>query len=172
MHHVDTCEPVNPSSIIAKLHRDHVARQQRIRAAAVGRKAIEAAKVNIDDAQVDILEKRWEDRQKEAWFEIISEKAAPGHAPKIDNILRVSCKYFDLTYNQMISARRTAPVVYARQIAMYLSKFHTAKSYPEIGRRFGDRDHTTVLHAHRKIERNILTDAALAYDVAHVEAML
>jgi hypothetical protein len=148
----------------------HNARIQRINCAAVIRKVVEATKV--DDAQVEILEDRWVVAQKLGWFEIIAEKAAPGRAPKIDDIIKVCCKYFDLTRSQLISDRRTAPVVYARQIAMYLSKFHTTKSYPEIGRRLGGRDHTTVLHGHRKIESSLRKNAILAYDVAHVEAML
>jgi chromosomal replication initiation ATPase DnaA len=111
-------------------------------------------------------------QKKEPWFEIISEKAAPGSQTKIDDVLRVCCKYFDLTSSQIKSARRTAPVVYARQVAMYLCKFHTIKSYPEIGRRLGGRDHTTVMHGYRKIEANLLKDWKLAFDVAHVEAML
>jgi chromosomal replication initiation ATPase DnaA len=170
MHIVDTCEPVQPLSAIAGMHRDHLARLQRIKVKAIGQKAIEVAA--LDNDQVDILEKRWAERQKAAWFEIISEKAAPGGVIKIDDILRVCCKYFDLTNSQIKSARRTAPVVYARQIAMYLCKYRTTKSYPEIGRRLGGRDHTTVLHGHKKIEANLLKDASLAYDVAHVEAML
>lgn len=109
---------------------------------------------------------------KEAWFVIVSDKPAPGAELKIEDILRACCKYFDLTRSQITAARRTAPVVYARQIAMYLCKFYTTKSYPEIGRRLGGRDHTTVLHGHRKVEAAIKKDWLLAYDVAHVEAML
>lgn len=146
------------------------ARRARFEARAIQE---EPAFVEVNETdRVDILETRWAAQQKEAWFEIISEKAAPGRAPKIDDILRVSCKYFDLTRSQMTSDRRTAPVVYARQIAMYLCKFHTTKSYPEIGRRFGGRDHTTVLHGHHKIERLVHANISVAYDVAHVEAML
>lgn len=106
------------------------------------------------------------------WFSIVSDKPAPGHELKIDDILRACCGYFDLTRSQIISARRTAPVVYARQIAMYLCKYLTTKSYPEIGRRMGGRDHTTVLHGHRKVEALLPKEWLLAYDVAHVEAML
>ncbi len=73
MHNVDTCELVRPSSIIAQMHRDHVARQQRISAAAVGQKAIAAAKINVDDLQIDILEKRWAQRQNKNWFSLIEE---------------------------------------------------------------------------------------------------
>jgi hypothetical protein len=167
MHHADTCELVEQSSYAAELHREHLARLQRIKVKAIGQKTIEAAK--IDDEQVAIVEEKY---PKAPWFSIISEKAAPGHPPKIEDILRVACTYFDLTRSQIISARRTAPVVYARQVAMYLCKYHTTKSYIEIGRRMGGRDHTTVLHGHRKLERLLPQNADLAYDVAHVEAML
>lgn len=146
----------------------HQARLQRINCAAAIRNVVEATKV--DEVQDESLEKQRP--QHIGWFEIISEKAAPGSALKIDDIIRACCKYFDLTRSQITSARRTAPVVYARQIAMYLCKYHTTKSYPEIGRRMGGRDHTTVLHGHRKVEATLPKDASLAYDVAHVEAML
>ena len=59
-------------------------------------------------------------------------------------------------------SRRTANVVRPRQIAMYLSKVLTLRSLPEIGRRFGGRDHTTVLHAVRKIEELSARDKSLA----------
>lgn len=164
----------NPLSVATPSQRlaaaAHNARLQRINFAAAERNIISAAQAS--DAQVDILERRLEEGRKIGWFEIISEKAAPGCPPKIEDVVRAVCKYFDLTKSQLTSARRTAPVVYARQIAMYLCKYHTTKSYPEIGRRLGDRDHTTVLHGHRKVESMILKDAALAYDVAHLEAML
>lgn len=126
-----------------------------------------------DDAQVIILEDRWNAlAQKPGWFEIVSEDAAPGSQMKIHDVIRVCCKYFGLTRSQITSARRTAQVVYARQIAMYLCKYHTTKSYPEIGRRLGGRDHTTVIHGHRKVESLLPKDAGLAFDVAHVEGML
>lgn len=164
----------NPFSVATPSQRlaaaAHNARLQRISCAAALRNV--ATAIKVDDVQVEILEDRWVVAQKLGWFEIISEKAAPGRAPKIDDIIRVCCKYFDLTRMQLVSARRTAPVVYARQIAMYLCKYHTTKSYPEIGRRLGGRDHTTVLHGHRKVETMLLKSADLAFDVAQVEAML
>ena len=63
---------------------------------------------------------------------------------------------------EILSARRTANVVRPRQIAMYLAKILTLRSLPEIGRRFGGRDHTTVLHAVRKIEELVSKDHNLA----------
>jgi chromosomal replication initiator protein len=65
----------------------------------------------------------------------------------------------------LLSERRTRAIARPRQAAMYLAKTLTTRSYPDIGRRFGGRDHTTVLHAVRTIERLMGEDAALARDV-------
>ena len=70
----------------------------------------------------------------------------------IEDIQRVVARQYDVSRSDMLSARRTANVVRPRQIAMYLAKTLTLRSLPEIGRKFGGRDHTTVLHAVRKIE--------------------
>ena len=64
-----------------------------------------------------------------------------------------SRRRYNVSRSDILSERRTAAVVQPRQIAMYLSKVLTLRSLPEIGRRFGGRDHTTVLHAVRKIEK-------------------
>jgi chromosomal replication initiator protein len=71
-----------------------------------------------------------------------------------------------------LSSRRTANVVRPRQIAMYLAKTLTLRSLPEIGRRFGGRDHTTVLHAVRKIEGLIGKDNALAAEIESLKSQL
>lgn len=70
------------------------------------------------------------------------------------------------------SARRTAAVVQPRQIAMYLVKTLTTRSLPDIGRRFGGRDHTTVLHAVRKIERLCETDPVLAARLEEIKVLI
>ncbi|MEO1747668.1 MAG: helix-turn-helix domain-containing protein, partial [Pseudomonadota bacterium] len=67
--------------------------------------------------------------------------------------------------NEMLSNRRTRTVVRPRQIAMYLAKIMTLRSLPEIGRRFGGRDHTTILHAVRKVEELKGGDAKLAKEI-------
>jgi chromosomal replication initiator protein len=72
----------------------------------------------------------------------------------------------------LLSSRRTANVVRPRQIAMYLAKTLTLRSLPEIGRRFGGRDHTTVLHAVRKIESLIGTDNGLAAEIEVLKSQL
>ena len=71
---------------------------------------------------------------------------------KIEDIQRVVARQYNVSRADLLSSRRTANVVRPRQIAMYLAKTLTLRSLPEIGRRFGGRDHTTVLHAVRKIE--------------------
>ena len=71
---------------------------------------------------------------------------------KIEDIQKLVATHYNVSRADILSSRRTANVVRPRQIAMYLSKVLTLRSLPEIGRRFGGRDHTTVLHAVRKIE--------------------
>lgn len=83
---------------------------------------------------------------------------------KIETIQAVVAEHFNVTRADMMSARRTANVVRPRQIAMYLAKVLTLRSMPEIGRRFGGRDHTTVLHAVRKIEQLNSVDTSVAAD--------
>jgi chromosomal replication initiator protein len=91
---------------------------------------------------------------------------------KIEDIQRLVASHYNVPKSEILSARRTAAVVKPRQIAMYLSKALTPRSLPEIGRRFGGRDHTTVLHAVRKIENLIGTDQSLAGDIDLLKRML
>jgi len=81
---------------------------------------------------------------------------------KIDDIQKLVASHYNISRADILSSRRTANVVRPRQIAMYLSKVLTLRSLPEIGRRFGGRDHTTVLHAVRKIEELSSKDKSLA----------
>lgn len=87
------------------------------------------------------------------------------HLPSIATIARETTKFYGATLMDMYSARRTANIVRPRQIAMYLAKTMTLKSLPEIGRQFGGRDHTTILHAVRKIERLVCVDERLADEI-------
>jgi chromosomal replication initiator protein len=80
----------------------------------------------------------------------------------IETIQRTVALHFNASRHDMVSQRRTACVVRPRQIAMYLAKEMTPRSLPEIGRRFGGRDHTTVLHAVRKIGEQAKADQDLA----------
>jgi chromosomal replication initiator protein len=90
----------------------------------------------------------------------------------IDEIKRVTASYFGIRVADMDSPRRTRNLVRPRQIAMSLAKTLTARSYPEIGRRFGNRDHTTVIHAVRQIDKLMREDSSMADDVQALRGLL
>jgi chromosomal replication initiator protein len=92
--------------------------------------------------------------------------------PLVESIIAIVAKHYNVTRLDMKSARRTANVVRPRHVAMYFARNLTLKSLPHIGRCFGGRDHTTVLHAVRKIDGLIRTDAGLAHDVAYIELVI
>ena len=83
----------------------------------------------------------------------------------IDEIQKRVCAHFDIRQNDMVSARRARVIARPRQIAMYLAKRMTPRSLPEIGRKFGGRDHTTVIYAVRQIEKLRESDADIDKDV-------
>lgn len=91
---------------------------------------------------------------------------------RIEDIQRVVARQYNLSRSDLLSARRTANIVRPRQVAMYMSKVLTLRSMPEIGRRFGGRDHTTVLHAVRKIEGLVGNDMALAEEIEVLKRQL
>jgi chromosomal replication initiator protein len=90
----------------------------------------------------------------------------------IDEILRKVADHYTLRMSDLLSARRARAVARPRQVAMYLAKTLTSKSLPDIGRRFGGRDHTTVIHAVRRIEELRQTDSQIAEDVELLRRML
>lgn len=91
---------------------------------------------------------------------------------KIEDIQRVVSKHYNVSKQDLLSSRRTRSIVWPRQIAMYLAKSLTLRSLPEIGRRFGGRDHTTVLHAVRKVEELLGGDDALTQEIEVLKRML
>jgi chromosomal replication initiator protein len=91
---------------------------------------------------------------------------------KIEDIQRVVARQYNVSRSDLLSSRRTANVVRPRQVAMYLAKTLTLRSLPEIGRRFGGRDHTTVLHAVRKIEGLVGSDTGLAQEIEVLKRQL
>jgi chromosomal replication initiator protein len=90
----------------------------------------------------------------------------------IDEIQRRVAEHFNIKMAEMTSSRRARVVARPRQVAMYLAKQLTQRSLPEIGRKFGGRDHTTVMHAVKKIEELTRSDRALAEDVELLHRML
>ena len=90
----------------------------------------------------------------------------------IDEIQKKVAEHFNIKLAEMTSARRARAVARPRQVAMYLAKQLTSRSLPEIGRKFGGRDHTTVMHAVKKIEELTESDSTLAEDVELLRRML
>ena len=91
---------------------------------------------------------------------------------KIDLIKRVVCKHFGVSKASIESTSRKHGIVGPRQIVMYLARQHTTHSYPEIGRRLGGRDHTTILHAFHKIGSLRMKNPQMAADLARLEAFI
>ena len=91
---------------------------------------------------------------------------------KIEDIQKRVATHYNVSRADLLSSRRTAAVVMPRQIAMYLAKSLTLRSLPEIGRRFGGRDHTTVLHAVRKIDNLCNNDTAMREEIDLLKRLL
>lgn len=89
--------------------------------------------------------------------------------PTVVEIQNVVTKHYGVPRTEFLSNRRTRAVVRPRQIAMFLAKKLTTRSLPEIGRFFGGRDHTTVLHAVRKIEAEITENPELATEILELQ---
>jgi len=90
----------------------------------------------------------------------------------IDEIQKRVAEHYGIKLSDMHSARRARIVARPRQVAMYLAKQLTPRSLPEIGRRFGGRDHTTVMHAIRKIEELRAADSVMSEDIEHLRRQL
>ena len=91
---------------------------------------------------------------------------------RIEDILKLISRHFGVPKSEILSQRRHRSVVWPRQIGMYLAKQMTARSLPEIGRRFGNRDHTTVLHAIRKIDSELTDNPRLRDEIEELKKML
>ena len=90
----------------------------------------------------------------------------------IEEIQKRVAEHFNIRLADMHSPRRARAVARPRQVAMYLAKQLTSRSLPEIGRKFGGRDHTTVMHAVKKVEQLRETDATFAEDIDLLRRML
>ncbi|WP_244504924.1 chromosomal replication initiator protein DnaA [Pelagibacterium luteolum] len=91
---------------------------------------------------------------------------------RIEDILKIVARHYKVPRNEILSSRRSRDVVRPRQIAMYLAKALTSRSLPEIGRKFGGRDHTTVLHSVRKVEQLMSQDGDLTQEIELLRRML
>jgi chromosomal replication initiator protein len=90
---------------------------------------------------------------------------AANRTPSVERIQDATCEHFGLTREQLVSRSRAERVAWARQTAMYLSRELTDLSLPQIAREFGGRDHTTVLHACRRVTTALSSTPAAFRDV-------
>ena len=104
--------------------------------------------------------------------EAVGLRAGPGAKTSIEDIQSKTAEFYKLDVKDFHSPQRARRVARPRQVAMYLSRKLTTRSLPEIGRRFGGRDHTTVLHACRRIEALIVEDPLFRQEVDFLTQML
>ena len=149
------------TSALAKFHQAHLERLARINRAPPPKKP-PPAPVAAPRAIPEQPSREWK-----PWFRIIG-----AGAPTIKDVQVVTAEFYGFSINDLRSIRRDFPLVRVRQVAMYLAKTLTEKSMPEIGRRFGGRDHTTILHAVRRIKALMETDRELADEVAEIKYRL
>ena len=90
----------------------------------------------------------------------------------VDKIQNIVSNYFNIALSEMLSQRRSRPLARPRQIAMYLAKKMTTRSLPEIGRRFANRDHTTVIHAVKTITRLSEQDDEMKKNISQIKSLL
>lgn len=137
------------------------------------------------DARDDLLKKLAAARREVEYLQRTLEKLGAGidtaiedterlelMRPKVATIQLTVCRYYGISKDELLAQRRTAAVVRVRQVAMYLCRELTLRSLPDIGRRFGNMDHTTVLHGSRKVAKQLPLNASLAYEVAELTNIL
>jgi chromosomal replication initiator protein len=90
----------------------------------------------------------------------------------LDQIIKVTCDYYHIRQADITGTSRARAVARPRQMVMYLSKTLTTRSYPEIARKLGGRDHTTVLYGVRKIEELMAVDSQIAEDAEFLRRQL
>jgi Bacterial dnaA protein helix-turn-helix len=112
---------------------------------------------------------QYESHEMNLWFSIEEEIGTAKH-PTIETIQKVVAKFYNIARVDMRSARRTLAVVRPRQIAIYLARTLTLQSLPCVGHQFGNRDHTTVLHACRKIEAEMRRNESFCFEIEALKA--
>lgn len=158
-------------------------RLQRIQSSAfhyVAPQPIEPVKIEIEDHQPE--QTSIEVRACNGQIVIVTQdqiaearaifERATSNIVTVEKIQRAVCARFGIKRSDMLSVRRTKDLVVPRQVAMYLAKTLTLKSLPEIGRRFCGKDHTTVLHAVRKMQALVNRDDTIRSVVDDLKAVL
>lgn len=131
-------------------------------------KEIEAARKTVAwEAAFETAIARERTRQANAIVEI-----PLGQIPTINQVIAITCVFYDISAVEIISQRRNASLVRARHVACYLAKTLTPKSFPEIGRRLGNRDHTSIMHAVRSIEAKLTTEPGMQSEITQLKRHL
>lgn len=150
-------------SLQEQWHRDHVARRRRMQANAVVDAGIDLRRKPDDVVDLDLHR-----REAETIVDALADGVPirnPLPTSRCLAIQRVVADFYRLPAATMQSPKRSGAFVYARQVAMYLVRNFTTLSTTEIGRRFGGRDHTTVMHGLRRIERLLAMDERLRDEI-------
>ena len=127
--------------------------------------AIASDKCNRTMAEVDAEARKLSQRLDELNAERM---VIRGGQPRIEDIQSAVCFFYDMNKVDLLSKRKFEGMVRPRQIAQFLAKTLTTKSLPEIARAFGGRDHTTILHSVRMVERRLRVSDALAAEIEEV----
>ena len=90
----------------------------------------------------------------------------------IEKIQNVTSNFYSINLQEMLSQRRSRPLARPRQIAMYLAKKLTTRSLPEIGRKFANRDHTTVIHAVKTIEKLYQNNEEIKKNIEEIKSII
>jgi chromosomal replication initiator protein len=90
----------------------------------------------------------------------------------VESIQKIICEYFNIKLGDLKAPRRTQNLTFPRQLAMYLCRKHTANSFPSIGEKFGGRDHSTVIHASKTIEKKLKDDPNMLITIEKIERNL
>jgi hypothetical protein len=154
-------------SIVENYHAAHKARLLRLGAPS----PYQAPLIVVEKPPVkpQAFNAGWE----EMWFhDLVTIEPRFAEPPKVEEIQRAVCQFYGVSKIDLLSKRRTANICRPRQIAMYLAKTLTFRSLPEVGRKFGGRDHTTVLHAVRKITLHVAVDVATRNEIRLIKAAI
>lgn len=188
-------QPKTATPFEMECHAAHLERQRRFEVAARGvvdqlKSAAAALEIQTREYAPPVAveptpetPRQWAERQvklhrEKPWFSMLGEIGSDPKEPRepvnpsVSQIQYAVADHYDVTRPDMLSKRRTKDIVRPRQVAMYLSKMLTGRSLPDIGRRFGNRDHTTALHAVRKIDGLRSRDADLDDDIIAICAKL
>jgi len=124
------------------------------------RVAMYASFKGYDSIDVSFAKKTLEDFNLLSWDEV---------SITVEEVIKTVADHFKISTKDILSRKKTKNIVFPRQIAMYLSRSITEESYPEIGNKFGGKDHATVMYACSKIEKDIALDKKIAATVENLK---